>query len=57
MPLEEALRFLGSSEAARDKEIRDRERARRSLIRRQALSVVLALSLVTLVAVWRGVNC
>ena len=54
MPLEEALRFLGSSEAARDKEIRDRERARRSLIRRQALSVVLALSLVTLVAVWRA---
>jgi tetratricopeptide (TPR) repeat protein len=54
MPLDEALKFLSQSEAARDKEIQDRERARRSRIRQRGMSVITLLALITLFAVWRA---
>jgi tetratricopeptide (TPR) repeat protein len=54
MPLEEALEFLAQSEAARDKEIQDRERARRTRIRQRSMSVIVLLTLITVFAVWRA---
>lgn len=46
MPLEEALAFLAESKAAHDKEIRDRENARRNRIRQRWISAIVLLTLI-----------